>query len=138
ASCAAKSVCNSFKPTGQSVFVRSLKKRPDNWGSRKEKRKQLERFDALSANKDSAIESKLAPLRDAVKKQGETIRKLKESGVPEAELKVAVQKLKSLNKALQDKQLEFAEPPTATSDFPLAQLEDLLKGRFFFQQVFIY
>lgn len=80
------------------------------------------------------VEEKLAPMREAVKQKADQVRKLKEGGAPEADWKQALHELKNLKKALEDKQLELA-PPAAAASFDRAKLEDLLKQRFFYQQV---
>ena len=65
--------------------------------------------------------------------QGDLVRKLKDSGALELDLKKAVAELKVRKKVLEDKELELT--PVEAS-FDRAKLEDLLKRRFFFDQSF--
>lgn len=88
----------------------------------------------MATNLDAEVEAKLAPLREAVKRQAEEVRKLKDAGAPEADWKQALHELKNLKKVLEDKQLELA-PPAAAASFDRSKMEDLLKQRFFYQQV---
>ncbi|XP_021703521.1 glycine--tRNA ligase isoform X2 [Aedes aegypti] len=82
---------------------------------------------------DPKIEEVLAPLRLAVKEQGDLVRKLKADGAPEIDVKKAVNELKARKKVLEDKELSLA-PSVAT--FDRARMEDLLKRRFFYDQSF--
>lgn len=52
---------------------------------------------------DPSIEAELAPLRAAVKVQGDAVRALKEAGAPEVDLAKAVFELKAAKKKLEDK-----------------------------------
>lgn len=61
------------------------------------------------------------------------VRKLKENGAPELDIKKAVAELKVRKKNLEDKELELA-PAAAT--FDRSKMEDLLKRRFFYDQSF--
>lgn len=82
---------------------------------------------------DPKIEEALAPLRAAVKEQGDLVRSLKQSGAPDLDVKKAVVELKARKKILEDKELSLI-PNVAT--FDRAKMEDLLKRRFFFDQSF--
>lgn len=64
--------------------------------------------------------------------KGDLVRKLKENGAAELDIKKAVAELKLRKKILEDKELETA--PAAT--FDRSKMEDLLKRRFFFDQSF--
>lgn len=75
----------------------------------------------------------MAPLRAAVKEQGDLVRQLKSDKAPELDVKKAVAELKARKKVLEDKELEL-RPSEAT--FDRAKMEDLLKRRFFFDQSF--
>lgn len=75
----------------------------------------------------------LAPLRSAVKEQGDLVRKLKSNGAPEIDVKRAVNELKARKKVLEDKELELAP---AASTFDRTKMEVLLKRRFFYDQSF--
>merc|ERR1719433_1139042 len=78
-------------------------------------------------------EALLAPLRAAVKEQGDLVRQLKADKAPENDVKKAVAELKQRKKALEDKELSL-RPQEAT--FDRAKMEDLLKRRFFYDQSF--
>lgn len=82
---------------------------------------------------DSKTEEILAPLRFLVKEQGDLVRKLKQDGAPEIDVKKAVNELKARKKLLEDKELELAP---ATSAFDRTKMEVLLKRRFFYDQSF--
>merc|ERR1719447_1871295 len=78
-------------------------------------------------------EALLAPLRAAVKEQGDLVRQLKADKAPENDVKKAVAELKQRKKTLEDKELELR--PSEAS-FDRAKMEDLLKRRFFYDQSF--
>lgn len=82
---------------------------------------------------DSKNEEILAPLRLSVKEQGDLVRKLKQDGAPEIDVKKAVNELKARKKVLEDKELELTP---ANSAFDRAKMEVLLKRRFFYDQSF--
>lgn len=65
--------------------------------------------------------------------QGDIVRKLKESGAPELDVKKAVAELKTRKKVLEDKELSLCP---ADSTFDRVRMEDLLKRRFFYDQSF--
>ncbi|XP_069692065.1 glycine--tRNA ligase [Periplaneta americana] len=102
------------------------------WGSKKKFRKVKLHY-TLDSMADPKIEAILAPLRAAVKEQGDMVRNLKTNGAPELDVKKAVAELKLRKKTLEDKELSLA-PSVAT--FDRAKMEDLLKRRFFFDQSF--
>ncbi|PSN57200.1 Glycine--tRNA ligase [Blattella germanica] len=102
------------------------------WGSKK-KHRQIKLHFTLDSMADPKIEEILAPLRAAVKEQGDLVRSLKTNGAPELDVKKAVAELKLRKKTLEDKELALA-PSAAT--FDRAKMEDLLKRRFFFDQSF--
>ena len=52
-------------------------------------------------------EALLAPLRAAVKEQGDIVKKLKADKAPELDVKKAVAELKTRKKVLEDKELEL-------------------------------
>lgn len=104
------------------------------WGSNKKHRDFKLKAQLLeNMASDPKIEEVLAPLRMAVKEQGDLVRKLKADGAPEIDVKKAVNELKSRKKLLEDKELSLA-PSVAT--FDRARMEDLLKRRFFYDQSF--
>jgi len=84
---------------------------------------------ALSAE----AEAILAPLREAVKEQGDLVRQLKTEKAPENDVKKAVAELKARKKVLEDK--EVALRPVQAK-FDRTKMEDTLKRRFFYDQSF--
>merc|ERR1719290_580455 len=84
---------------------------------------------ALSAE----AEAILAPLRGAVKEQGDLVRQLKTDKAPENDVKRAVVELKARKKVLEDK--EVALRPVQAK-FDRTKMEDTLKRRFFYDQSF--
>jgi len=78
-------------------------------------------------------ETLLAPLRAAVKQQGDLVRKLKSENASEIDVKKAINELKARKKVLEDKELSLT--PTE-SKFDRTKMEDLLKRRFFYDQSF--
>jgi len=84
---------------------------------------------ALSAE----AEAILAPLRKAVKEQGDLVRQLKTEKAPENDVKKAVVELKARKKVLEDK--EVALRPVQAK-FDRTKMEDTLKRRFFYDQSF--
>merc|ERR1712156_187217 len=78
-------------------------------------------------------EALLAPLRAAVKEQGDLVRQLKTDKAPENDVKKAVAELKQRKKTIEDRELELR--PSEAS-FDRAKMEDLLKRRFFYDQSF--
>lgn len=82
---------------------------------------------------DDKVEEILAPLRVAVKEQGDLVRKLKEAGESEIDVKKAVLELKARKKILEDRELELTQNE---DEFDRPRMEDLLKRRFFYDQSF--
>ncbi|XP_023327559.1 glycine--tRNA ligase isoform X2 [Eurytemora carolleeae] len=78
-------------------------------------------------------EKLLAPLREAVKEQGDIVRQLKENKAPELEVKKAVAELKTRKKVLEDKELALRPE---IGKFDRSKMEDTLKRRFFYDQSF--
>ncbi|XP_055085917.1 glycine--tRNA ligase-like [Periophthalmus magnuspinnatus] len=77
------------------------------------------------------MEEVLAPLREAVKQQGDLVQQLKEQG--SSELNKAVAELKARKKTLEAKELSL-QPKDEVVD--RAKMEDTLKRRFFYDQAF--
>merc|ERR1719370_736956 len=84
---------------------------------------------ALSAESEAL----LAPLRLAVKEQGDLVRQLKADGKPELEVKKAVAELKSRKKMLEEKEVSLRP---SQAKFDRTKMEDTLKRRFFYDQSF--
>ncbi|KAM6900785.1 LOW QUALITY PROTEIN: glycine--tRNA ligase [Xenentodon cancila] len=82
---------------------------------------------------DGNIEEVLAPLRLAVKEQGDVVRQMKQSGAPDVDVTKAVAELKARKKALEAKELAL-QPKDDIVD--RAKMEDTLKRRFFYDQAF--
>ncbi|XP_053715296.1 glycine--tRNA ligase-like [Synchiropus splendidus] len=78
------------------------------------------------------MEADLAPLREAVKQQGDLVEQMKAQGVSEVELGKAMAELKARKKALEAKELIQAKEDTVDR----AKLEDTLKRKFFYCQAF--
>ncbi|XP_042570243.1 glycine--tRNA ligase-like [Cyprinus carpio] len=84
-------------------------------------------------NMDSSIEEVLAPLRLAVKEQGDLVRKLKAENAPEVDVNKAVAELKARKRILEAKELAL-QPKDDIVD--RTKMEDTLKRRFFYDQAF--
>lgn len=121
-----KSVGHSVKYLHTS-FQRT--KNPENWYSKKKRKVVHIPIMALSPE----AEKLLAPLREAVKEQGDLVRKLKTDKATEIEVKKAVAELKHRKKYLEDKELELMP---AQAKFDRTKMEDTLKRRFFYDQSF--
>jgi len=104
-------------------------KLPTNWYSKKARKVVNIPEMALSPE----AEKLLAPLREAVKEQGDLVRKLKADKATEIEVKKAVAELKHRKKTLEDKELELMP---AQAKFDRSKMEDTLKRRFFYDQSF--
>jgi len=104
-------------------------KLPANWYSKKARKVVNIPKMALSPE----AEKLLAPLREAVKEQGDLVRKLKADKATEIEVKKAVAELKHRKKTLEDKELELMP---AQAKFDRSKMEDTLKRRFFYDQSF--
>ncbi|KAM9331674.1 glycine--tRNA ligase-like [Pholidichthys leucotaenia] len=79
------------------------------------------------------MEEILAPLRQAVREQGDLVHQLKETGASEQEVNKAVAELKVRKKILEAKELAL-QPKDDTVD--RVKMEDTLKRRFFYDQAF--
>ncbi|KAK4827902.1 hypothetical protein QYF61_022325 [Mycteria americana] len=78
-------------------------------------------------------EALLAPLRQAVRHQGELVRKLKEEKAPQVDIDKAVAELKARKRILEAKELAL-QPKDDIVD--RVKMEDTLKRRFFYDQAF--
>ncbi|XP_007979909.1 glycine--tRNA ligase [Chlorocebus sabaeus] len=89
---------------------------------------------ASRSNMDGAgAEEVLAPLRLAVRQQGDLVRKLKEDKAPQVDVDKAVAELKARKRVLEAKELAL-QPKDDIVD--RAKMEDTLKRRFFYDQAF--
>ncbi|KAM8936093.1 glycine--tRNA ligase [Lycaon pictus] len=89
---------------------------------------------ARSSSMDGAgAEEVLAPLRLAVRQQGDLVRKLKEDKAPQVDVDRAVAELKARKRVLEAKELAL-QPKDDIVD--RAKMEDTLKRRFFYDQAF--
>ncbi|XP_053322804.1 glycine--tRNA ligase [Spea bombifrons] len=79
------------------------------------------------------IEEHLAPLRQAVKQQGDLVRQLKEQKAPQVDVDRAVAELKARKRTLEAKELSL-QPKDDVVD--RSKMEDTLKRRFFYDQAF--
>ncbi|CAL8312768.1 unnamed protein product [Merluccius merluccius] len=79
------------------------------------------------------MEEVLAPLREAVRQQGELLRQLKERRAADQEVSRAVAELKARKRILEAKELSL-QPRGDTVD--RVKMEDTLKRRFFYDQAF--
>ncbi|XP_072306981.1 glycine--tRNA ligase-like isoform X2 [Eucyclogobius newberryi] len=84
-------------------------------------------------NMDGNMEEILAPLRLAVKEQGDLVRTLKQEGAPDVDVTKAVAELKARKRALEAKELSL-QPKDDIVD--RAKMEDTLKRRFVYDQAF--
>uniref|UniRef100_A0A9J8BMJ9 Glycine--tRNA ligase n=1 Tax=Cyprinus carpio carpio TaxID=630221 RepID=A0A9J8BMJ9_CYPCA len=84
-------------------------------------------------NMDGSIEEVLAPLRLAVKEQGDLVRNLKAENAPEVDVNKAVAELKARKRILEAKELAL-QPKDDIVD--RTKMEDTLKRRFFYDQAF--
>ncbi|KAI4570478.1 hypothetical protein MJG53_006463 [Ovis ammon polii x Ovis aries] len=81
----------------------------------------------------AGAEEVLAPLRLAVRQQGDLVRKLKEDKAPQVDIDKAVSELKARKRILEAKELAL-QPKDDVVD--RAKMEDTLKRRFFYDQAF--
>ena len=93
-----KSVCDT-------VQIRS--KVTTNWGSKSKKDKRNLNITSFTMALSPESEALLAPLRAAVKEQGDLVRQLKADKAPENDVKKAVAELKQRKKTLEDRELEL-------------------------------
>uniref|UniRef100_A0A146P442 Glycine--tRNA ligase n=1 Tax=Fundulus heteroclitus TaxID=8078 RepID=A0A146P442_FUNHE len=82
---------------------------------------------------DGNIEAILAPLRQAVKEQGDLVRQMKQEGAPDVDVTKAVAELKARKRTLEAKELSL-QPKDDIVD--RTKMEDTLKRRFFYDQAF--
>uniref|UniRef100_A0A3Q3WJZ7 Glycine--tRNA ligase n=1 Tax=Mola mola TaxID=94237 RepID=A0A3Q3WJZ7_MOLML len=82
---------------------------------------------------DGNIEEILAPLRLAVKEQGDLVRQMKQDGAPDVDVNKAVAELKAKKRTLEAKELSL-QPKDDIVD--RTKMEDTLKRRFFYDQAF--
>ncbi|KAM9307779.1 glycine--tRNA ligase [Gastrophryne carolinensis] len=85
------------------------------------------------ATMEGSAEELLAPLRLAVKEQGDLVRKLKEEKAPQVDVDRAVAELKARKRTLEAKELSL-QPKDDIVD--RTKMEDTLKRRFFYDQAF--
>ncbi|XP_063063524.1 glycine--tRNA ligase [Engraulis encrasicolus] len=99
------------------------------------KKKQKSRWLVLSEGQkmDGNIEEVLAPLRQAVKEQGDLVRQMKTDGAPDVDVAKAVAELKARKRTLEAKELSL-QPKDDIVD--RTKLEDTLRRRFFYDQAF--
>ncbi|KAM7325246.1 hypothetical protein ACRRTK_015499 [Alexandromys fortis] len=88
---------------------------------------------AASRSSMDSAEELLAPLRLAVRQQGDLVRKLKEDKAPQVDVDRAVAELKARKRVLEAKELAL-QPKDDIVD--RAKMEDTLKRRFFYDQAF--
>jgi len=112
-----------------SVTANRLKTVPVKFSKKGKKLVNIPSTMALSAESEAI----LAPLRLAVKEQGDLVRQLKADGKPELEVKKAVAELKTRKKVLEDKEVSLRP---AQAKFDRTKMEDTLKRRFFYDQSF--
>ncbi|XP_060717864.1 glycine--tRNA ligase [Tachysurus vachellii] len=84
-------------------------------------------------NMEGNMEEILAPLRQAVKEQGELVRQMKADGAPDVDVTKAVAELKARKKILEAKELSLQ---TKDDIVDRVKMEDTLKRRFFYDQAF--
>ncbi|KAI5092109.1 glycine--tRNA ligase, partial [Silurus meridionalis] len=84
-------------------------------------------------NMDVNIEEILAPLRQAVKEQGDLVRQMKVDGAPDVDVTKAVAELKARKKILEAKELSLQAKDDIVDR---VKMEDTLKRRFFYDQAF--
>ncbi|XP_076058192.1 glycine--tRNA ligase isoform X2 [Oratosquilla oratoria] len=104
------------------------------WGSKKYNRERKIKLQSatLLAEMDPEIEKQLLPYRAKVKEQGDKVRKLKEEGAPDIDVKKEVLELKARKKELEDMTLKLSPADT----FDRAKMSDLVKRRFFYDNSF--
>ncbi|XP_062841429.1 glycine--tRNA ligase [Trichomycterus rosablanca] len=84
-------------------------------------------------NMDANVEEILAPLRQAVKEQGDLVRTMKAENAPDVDVSRAVAELKARKKVLEAKELSLQ---TKDDVVDRVKMEDTLKRRFFYDQAF--
>uniref|UniRef100_A0A673L0B6 Glycine--tRNA ligase n=1 Tax=Sinocyclocheilus rhinocerous TaxID=307959 RepID=A0A673L0B6_9TELE len=111
--------------------IRALSLSACLWKKKKKRSEWLEMTEGQ--NMDGSIEEVLAPLRLAVKEQGDLVRKLKAENAPEVDVNKAVAELKARKRILEAKELAL-QPKDDIVD--RTKMEDTLKRRFFYDQAF--
>ncbi|XP_061522163.1 glycine--tRNA ligase-like [Phycodurus eques] len=101
--------------------------------SKKNKQKSLWRLEEGRPTMDGDVEQILAPLRLAVKEQGDLVRQMKQDGTPDVDVTKAVAELKARKRNLEAKELAL-QPKDDIVD--RTKMEDTLKRRFFYDQAF--
>ncbi|AWP20605.1 Glycyl-tRNA synthetase [Scophthalmus maximus] len=131
-----------LRPASTVRFVRqSLRYPPQNrpfstsvcLRQKKKKERSLWLQLAEGQTMDGNIEEILAPLRLAVKEQGDLVRQMKQEGVPDVDVTRAVAELKARKRTLEAKELSL-QPKDDIVD--RTKMEDTLKRRFFYDQAF--
>eukprot|EP00092_Neocalanus_flemingeri_P090008 GFUD01113981.1.p1 GENE.GFUD01113981.1~~GFUD01113981.1.p1 ORF type:complete len:734 (-),score=207.23 GFUD01113981.1:366-2567(-) len=111
------------------AFTASLRVGPVKYSKKGRKIVDIPAAMALSAESEVI----LAPLRLAVKEQGDLVRQLKADGKPEIEVKKAVAELKTRKKVMEEKEVSLRP---SLAKFDRTKMEDTLKRRFFYDQSF--
>ncbi|XP_075936551.1 glycine--tRNA ligase-like [Anarhichas minor] len=131
---------SAFRPVSTVRIVRqSLRYAPKNRPFStsvclcKKKKQSLWLHLAEGQTMDGNIEVILAPLRLAVKEQGELVRQMKQDGAPDVDVTKAVAELKARKRTLEAKELSL-QPKDDIVD--RTKMEDTLKRRFFYDQAF--
>ncbi|XP_066532402.1 glycine--tRNA ligase [Hoplias malabaricus] len=108
---------------------------PLSLSTARDRRQKQSRWLELSSGQsmDGNVEEILAPLRQAVKEQGELVRKMKAENAPEVDVTKAVAELKARKRTLEAKELSL-QPKDDIVD--RTKMEDTLKRRFFYDQAF--
>ncbi|XP_068604059.1 glycine--tRNA ligase [Brachionichthys hirsutus] len=115
---------------GYSPLNRPLSSSP-RWTEKKQRSPWLQLAEGQTM--DGNIEEILAPLRLAVKEQGELVRQMKQDGAPDVDVAKAVAELKARKRNLEAKELSL-QPKDGIVD--RIKMEDTLKRRFFYDQAF--
>eukprot|EP00092_Neocalanus_flemingeri_P005508 GFUD01005938.1.p1 GENE.GFUD01005938.1~~GFUD01005938.1.p1 ORF type:complete len:810 (-),score=238.81 GFUD01005938.1:232-2661(-) len=120
--------CLQTQSAGLAITA-SLKLGPVKYSKKGRKIVDIPAAMALSAESEVI----LAPLRLAVKEQGDLVRQLKADGKPEIEVKKAVAELKTRKKVMEEKEVSLRP---SLAKFDRTKMEDTLKRRFFYDQSF--
>ncbi|TSK98415.1 Glycine--tRNA ligase [Bagarius yarrelli] len=111
-----------LRPFSHTVCLNKTKKKKSLWFQQRE-----------GQNMDGTIEEILAPLRQAVKEQGDLVRQMKANGAPDVDVLKAVAELKARKRILEAKELSLQ---TKDDIVDRVKMEDTLKRRFFYDQAF--
>ncbi|XP_078521406.1 glycine--tRNA ligase [Lissotriton helveticus] len=127
-------LCRTLLPGQRSLLLqrstRGLAAAPRRLQERAPPRKQQKLEPELPRR---AMEEVLAPLRLAVKEQGDVVRQLKDDKAPQVDVDKAVAELKARKRILEAKELSL-QPKDDIVD--RTKMEDTLKRRFFYDQAF--